>query len=81
MPWDVVGALAELLGALGVIVSRLYVATQIRRSTRIAKALGFQTLVENLHQGVDFLQGPAPSRRRACAGARGARRRDPRGTM
>jgi len=32
--WDAVGAIAELLGAAGVIVSLLYLAAQIRHNTR-----------------------------------------------
>ena len=34
MNWDAIGAMAELAGALGVIASLIYVATQIRQSTR-----------------------------------------------
>ena len=34
MDWDAIGAMAELPGALGVIASLIYVATQIRLSTR-----------------------------------------------
>lgn len=37
MNWDAVGALAELLGAVAVVVSLLYVATQVRESTRQAR--------------------------------------------
>lgn len=33
MNWDAVGAVAELLGALGVIISLAYLATQIRQNT------------------------------------------------
>jgi len=32
MNWDAVGAIAELLGAIGVIASLVYLATQIRQS-------------------------------------------------
>ena len=34
MNWEAVGAIAELLGALGVIISLAYLATQIRQNTR-----------------------------------------------
>jgi hypothetical protein len=34
MNWEAVGAVAELLGALGVIISLIYLATQIRQNTR-----------------------------------------------
>jgi hypothetical protein len=32
MNWDAIGAVAELLGAIGVIASLVYLATQIRQS-------------------------------------------------
>ena len=35
--WDAVGAVAELVGAIAVVVSLLYVATQVRESTRQAR--------------------------------------------
>jgi len=34
MNWDALGAIAELAGAIGVIASLVYVATQIRHNTR-----------------------------------------------
>ncbi len=34
MNWDAVGAIAELLGAIGVIISLVYLAAQIRQNTR-----------------------------------------------
>ena len=34
MNWDAVGAIAELLGAIGVIISLAYLAIQIRQNTR-----------------------------------------------
>ena len=37
MNWDAIGAVAELLGAGGVIVSLIYLAIQIRRNTRTQK--------------------------------------------
>jgi hypothetical protein len=58
MNWDAVGALAELAGAVGVILSLLYLAAQIRQSSTIARATGFQTLVENLNLSVAELQNP-----------------------
>jgi hypothetical protein len=47
--WDAIGAIAELLGALGVIGSLVYLATQIRESreqmkenTRAARSTAYQ---------------------------------------
>ncbi|MEJ2548822.1 MAG: hypothetical protein P8125_13595 [Gemmatimonadota bacterium] len=37
MNWEALGAIAELLGAAAVVVSLLYVATQVRESTRQAR--------------------------------------------
>jgi len=34
MSWDAVGAVAELVGALGVVASLIYVATEVRQSNR-----------------------------------------------
>lgn len=38
MDWEIVGAVAELLGALGVILSLIYLGGQIRHNTKIAKS-------------------------------------------
>ena len=37
MNWEAVGAVAELVGAIAVVVSLLYVASQVRESTRQAR--------------------------------------------
>lgn len=37
MNWEALGAVAELLGAVAVVVSLLYVATQVRENTRQAR--------------------------------------------
>jgi hypothetical protein len=41
MNWDAVGAVAELLAAIGVIVSLIYLAGQIRLNTRLQKRNNF----------------------------------------
>ena len=38
MNWDAIGSVAELLGAVGVIVSLVYLSHQIRTNTRTVKA-------------------------------------------
>lgn len=43
MNWDVIGSVAELLGAVGVIVSLLYLSYQIRINTKTVKAEATQT--------------------------------------
>ena len=46
MDWGAVGAIGEVLGAIGVIVSLLYVATQVRRNTRSIRASAYQALCD-----------------------------------
>jgi hypothetical protein len=41
--WDAVGAVAELLGAIGVIVSLGYLAQQVRHNTRSVRAAAYQS--------------------------------------
>ena len=38
MNWSVVGAVSEIIGAVAVVVSLVYLATQIRQATKIARA-------------------------------------------
>jgi hypothetical protein len=42
MNWDAVGAVAELLGAVGVILSLVYLAAQIKQNTRASRASTIQ---------------------------------------
>jgi len=42
MNWEAVGAIAELAGALGVIASLVYLATQIRQNTRALRSSAVQ---------------------------------------
>ncbi len=44
MNWEAVGAIAELVGAIGVIASLIYLAMQIRQNTRSLEANTFQTI-------------------------------------
>jgi hypothetical protein len=37
MNWEAINAIAQLISAVGVVVSLLYLAVQVHRSTRIAK--------------------------------------------
>jgi hypothetical protein len=55
MNWDAIGAVAELLGALGVIISLLYLGTQVRsssRATRQAAAQAIYTKLSSLHEAL-----------------------------
>jgi hypothetical protein len=59
MNWDAIGAIAELLGAVGVIASLVYLATQIRQSrqqmgqnTRALQAGAYQQFEESVYRRV-----------------------------
>ena len=67
MNWDAIGAIAELLGAVGVIASLVYLATQIRQSreqmsqnTRALRAGSYQQGSDTLQEAVmTAWNGPA----------------------
>ena len=48
MNWDAIGAVAELLGAIGVIISLIYLAGQIRRNTRAQKRTNLGDIAKEL---------------------------------
>jgi hypothetical protein len=62
--WDAIGAIAELIGALGVILSLLYLALQVRQSgsqvvqnTAAVRASTYQSIVDTVaNHGAQFLQ-------------------------
>ncbi len=49
MNWDAVGAVAELLGALGVIITVAYLALQIRQNTKAMRSAAHQTMFDDIH--------------------------------
>jgi len=54
MNWEAIGAIGEVLGAVGVFASLIYLAIQIRQNTRMMKATIRQQLTaasqQNVHQ-------------------------------
>jgi hypothetical protein len=50
MHWDALGAVSELLGALGVIASLFYVASQIRRNSSALEASTNQAVSDSTQQ-------------------------------
>lgn len=48
MNWDAVGALAELLGAIAVIASLVYLASQIRQNTRVQRRANLGDIATDL---------------------------------
>jgi len=55
MNWDAIGATAELLGAVGVIASLVYLATQIRQSREQMQESTRATRSATYHQGSEGL--------------------------
>ena len=55
MNWDAIGAVAELVGAIGVIVSLVYLATQIRQGARAQRAATLQAVSESITQAGEEL--------------------------
>lgn len=55
MNWDAIGAIAELVGAVGVVASLLYVATQVRHSTRASAVEAKLETARLLHTFIDSL--------------------------
>lgn len=45
--WEALGALAELIGAIGVVASLLYVAVQVRQNTRSIRSSTYDALVRS----------------------------------
>ncbi len=50
MNWDAIGAIAELLGAIGAIAALVYLATQIRQGNALARAQSRQNLLDTFSQ-------------------------------
>ncbi|NKB32422.1 MAG: hypothetical protein GKR91_04925 [Pseudomonadales bacterium] len=68
MNWDTVGAIAELIGAVGVILSLLYLARQIRQGTQASRRVAVREL---MGAGDNLLQQLGDDRERADLWVRG----------
>ena len=53
MNWDAIGAIAELLGAIGVIASLVYLGRQIRDGQRALRASSYQQFRQDISQSMD----------------------------
>jgi hypothetical protein len=58
MSWDAVGALAEVFGAAAVVISLIYLATQIRQTGRVSAAAAFQGIIDGNNEHFRFLSAP-----------------------
>lgn len=50
MNWDAIGAIGEILGAIAVFVTLLYLSIQIRQNTRAVQATGMDSLVNSVNE-------------------------------
>lgn len=55
MNWDAIGAIGEVVGAIGVILSLAYLGIQIRQNSRATEEEIFQSLLNNYHGAMDYL--------------------------
>ena len=58
MNWDAIGAVGEILGALAVFVSLLYLALQIRVQNRESRIASSHEIIEAFRQGTSKLSDP-----------------------
>ena len=54
MNWDAIGAVGEIVGALAVVISIVYLALQIRQNSSLVRSSGYQTAVQTANH---FLEG------------------------
>jgi hypothetical protein len=54
MNWEALGAIAELLGAVGVVVTLFYLAVQIRQNTKSVRAATFQETMRDVSSLADL---------------------------
>ena len=59
MSWDAIGALAELLGAAGVIATLVYVTIQVRQNTIAVRTSAYQEAVRDQAISMDQLNADA----------------------
>ena len=55
MDWELAGVFAEVVGAIAIFVSLIYVAVQIKRSNQIAKAEAERDLLQSWMRGLEGL--------------------------
>ena len=55
MNWDAIGALAEVVGAIAVVITLIYVAVQIRQDTNATKLTAAQNTSRDLRDALGVL--------------------------
>ncbi len=71
MNWDAIGAVGEVAGALGVMITLAYLATQIRQSQISQRRQGFRDGLTELLRSTDRIGDYAPLYNRGCADFQG----------
>ena len=61
MNWEAIGAIGEVLGAVGVIASLIYLAIQVRQNTRSVEAATYQSVAESMADSCFRLVGSQTS--------------------
>ncbi len=55
MDWDAIGAISEIIGAIAIVITLIYLAVQIRQNTASVRAAGYQEwLAANLELNTAF---------------------------
>lgn len=55
LDWTVISTVAELLGALGVIISLVYLAGQVRAASQLSKQEAARSVLEKLNRTMEYL--------------------------
>jgi hypothetical protein len=58
MNWDAIGAIGEIVGALAVVVSLVYLASQIRIQNRESRAASVHQVIEGYRSSISALHEP-----------------------
>ena len=58
MNWDAISAVAELFGAIAVVISLLYLARQLRQSARIEGAASFRSIMDGVREVTNHMHAP-----------------------
>ena len=53
MNWDAIGAVGEIVGASGVIISVIYLALQIKKQTKESQMASMRDLSQQMQQNLD----------------------------
>jgi len=61
MNWDAIGAIGEMIGAVAVVITLVYLAIQVRQDTKSVRASTYQSVAEALADGSYKLVGTVAS--------------------